>query len=207
MLLPKLGAKSNRHTYIFDEDYYKRFYGLRRPRRADQREAALLGDFVCAYLRYLGQPVRSVLDIGCGLGLWEDVISRNFPKALYSGVEISAYLCEKYGWGFGSVVDYQARRSFDFVVCKDVLQYLSSVEAAAAINNFARLCRGALYFNVLTNEDWEENCDQAQSNGDVYKRPAGWYRGRLGQHFLNLGGGLFLRRSSPIVVWELERLR
>lgn len=193
-------------THTFEKDYYDRFYGRRRPRREDREEMALLGDFVCAGLRYLGQPVRTVLDIGCGLGLWRDVIARNFPKARYQGVEFSRYLCRTYGWTHGSVVDFRAAPS-DLVICKDALQYLPPAEAAEAIDNLARLSRAALYFNVLTKEDWEENCDQARTNGAAYLRSGDWYRRRLGRHFINLGGGLFLRHDSPLVVWELEKLQ
>lgn len=195
-----------KYSYSFDKDYYDRFYGARRPRQADRKETALLGDFVCAYLRYLGQSVQSVLDIGCGLGLWREVIARHFPKVRYQGVEFSRYLCRTYGWIHGSVVDFRARTPFDFVICKDALQYLSSAEATAAIDNLARLSRSTLYFGVLTREDWEQNCDQAQTNGEVYLRSGDWYRRRLGKHFLNLGGGVFLRHDAPTVVWELETL-
>lgn len=193
-------------NYLFDEDYYDRFYGRRRPRIADKREATLLGGFACAYLIYLGQTVRSVLDIGCGIGLWRDVIAKHFPKARYHGVEVSKYLCDTYDWQLGSVVDFHPRRMFDFVICKDVVQYLPSRDAVTAINNLGRLSRGALYFNVLTKEDWEKNCDQVQTNGDVYLRSGNWYRRILRRRFLNLGGGLFLNRRSPTIVWELEKL-
>lgn len=191
--------------YSFDKAYYDRFYGRRRPRKADRKEIALLADFVCAYLRYLQQPVRSVLDVGCGLGLWQEPIARHFPNARYRGVEISEYLCRSHGWEHGSVVDLRARDKADLVICKDVLQYLPAPAASTAIDNLARLCRCALYFNVLTREDWEENCDQAQSNGDVHQRSGHWYRRRLQRHFTNLGGGLFLSRRSSAVVWELEK--
>lgn len=195
-----------KYAYSFEKDYYDRFYGARRPRQADKAEAALLGDFVCAYLHYVGQSVQNVLDIGCGLGLWRDVIARHFPEARYQGVEFSRYLCRTYGWTHGSVVDFGARAPFDLVICKDALQYLPPGAATAAIDNLAKLSRHALYFAVLTREDWEVNCDQAQTNGEVYLRGGDWYRRRLGKHFMNLGGGLFLRHDTPIVVWELEKL-
>jgi SAM-dependent methyltransferase len=167
---------------------------------------AVLGDFVCAYLRYLGQPVRRVLDIGCAVGLWRDVIAHHFPKAQYTGVESSEFLCEQYGWVPGSVVDFKARAAFDLVICMDVLQYLSSASAAAAIDNLAGLCRGAMYFNLLTREDWEENCDQERTNGDVHLRSSDWYRRRLRRHFIQAGGGLFISPQSPAILWELEKL-
>jgi trans-aconitate methyltransferase len=189
----------------FDKRYYDRFYRARR--RHWEQEAALLGDFVCSYLRYMRQPVRSVLDIGCGFGSWRKVVARHFPRARYHGVEASQYLCDHYGWSFGSVVDYKSRTPFDLVICKDVLQYLTSREANAALDNLARLCRGALYLAALTKEDWEENADRKRTDGDVYMRNANWYRSRLREHFVNLGGGVFLRRDAPVVAWELELLR
>ena len=191
----------------FDRRYYDRFYGRQRPRLADRQNADRLGDFVCAYLRYIGQPVRSVLDVGCGVGLWRDVIARQFSKARYRGIEYSEYLCETYGWERGSVVDFETKARFDLVVCEDVLQYLPAAATQKAIANLARLCRGALYLSVLTQEDWDENCNRAKTDADVHKRSASWYRRRLAKHFQNLGGGLFLRNDSPLVVWELEQLR
>ncbi len=192
--------------YEFDEAYYERFYNYPRIRASDVKEFAVLGDFVCAYLRYLGQPVRRVLDIGCGLGFWQDSVSRHYPKASYTGVETSEYLCERYGWTRGSVADFESRAAFDLVICTDVLQYLSQAQASAAIENLATLCRGALYFSLLTREDWEENCDRERTNGDVHLRRGDWYRRRLRPHFIQAGGGLFVSRRSPIVLWELDKL-
>ena len=68
----------------------------------------LLGGFVAAYLRYLEQPVATVVDFGCGLGHWQRVVRRHFPAARYTGVELSRYLCAQYGWTRGSVVDWVA---------------------------------------------------------------------------------------------------
>jgi SAM-dependent methyltransferase len=192
--------------YAFDKDYYERFYGYPRIRAGDRKEIAALGSFVCSYLRYLGQPMRRVLDIGCGLGLWEGVIAEHFPKASYTGVEASGFLCDQRGWIRGSVVDFKARGAFDLVICTDVLQYLSHASAAAAIDNLATLCRGAMYLNLLTREDWQQHCDQERTNGEVYLRSSDWYRRRLRRRFIQAGGGLFISRRSPIVLWELERI-
>lgn len=192
--------------YTFDRSYYERFYGFPRIRASDRRDMHVLGDFVCAYLRYLGQPVRRVLDIGCAVGLWRDVITRHFPRAKYTGVENSQFLCEEYGWVHGSVVDFRSRAPFDLVICMDVLQYLSNADATAAIENLAGLCRGALYFNLLTKEDWEENCDRDRTNGEVHLRSGRWYRRRLQRHFIQAGGGVFVSPRSPAILWELEKL-
>jgi len=192
--------------YKFDKAYYERFYAYPRTRASDLKEIAVLGNFVCSYLRYLGQPVRRVLDIGCGLGLWKDVVAQHYPNANYVGVETSEYLCDQRGWILGSVVDFKARGAFDLVICTDVLQYLSDADAAAAVDNLAALCRGAMYLNLLTRQDWDENCDQGRTNDDVYMRSSDWYRRRLRRHFIQAGGGLFVSPRSSIILWELERI-
>ena len=190
----------------FDKRYYDRFYGGARDRaryRADERR---LGEFLFAYLAYLGQPVRNVLDIGCGHGHWREIVGERYPEAAYKGVERSEYLCETFGWEQGSAVDYASSQPFDLVICKDTLQYLSANEFKAAVTNLARLCRGALYLSILTSEDWRENCDRRRTDDRVYRRSGSWYRQILCGHFLNLGGGLFLSELSPAIPWELEKL-
>ena len=68
---------------------------------------------------------------------------RHFPRARYTGLEVSEYLCRKHGWEQGSAATFRSGRPFDLVVCYDVLQYLQTREAAAALRNLALLCRGA----------------------------------------------------------------
>ncbi len=190
----------------FSSAYYREFYGDLRGRAGDRKTVDLLGDFVCSYLQYLGQPVRRVLDIGCGLGFWQKVIARHYPKASYIGVEYSEYLCSRLGWQTGSVVDFESAIPFDLIICDDVLQYLSNTEAIAAIDNLVTLSRGALYINALTIEDWENNCDRKRTDGDVSLRSASWYRRRLRQAFTDVGGGVFLSADSLAISWELGKL-
>jgi trans-aconitate methyltransferase len=191
----------------FDKQYYDRFYGRNRPRRRELDDTQRLCDFVCAYMRYLRHPVRNVIDVGCGLGLWREAIRQHYPKAKYRGVEYSEYLCAEYGWENGSVVDYRSDQRADLVICQDTVQYLPDRQAATAIKNLARLTRGALYFSAPSDTDWAENVDPAISDSDVYKRPVQWYRKRLQRLFFNLGGGVFVHRDSSVILWELETLQ
>ena len=191
----------------FDEDYYRKYYHDPSTRVIEPGEMKLLGDYVCSALRHLQQPVRRVLDLGCGIGAWQEIFAENFPSARYHGVEASLYLCEEYGWNQGSVVDWYSRRPFDMVICNDVIQYLDDAEAEVALNNLARLCRGVLYFGVLTAEDWEENCDKRYTETVDNLRPGQWYRDRLSKHFWNFGGGIFISTRASIVRYELEKLR
>src|ERR1700730_16749757 len=94
---------------------------------------------IAAVLRHAGIPVRSILDAGCGIGLLRKPFAEAMPRSRYDGIEASDYLCSRYGWTKGSVVDFAPRSASDLVVCYDVLQYLDDHDAARAVANFARL--------------------------------------------------------------------
>ena len=149
--------------------------------------------------------MQRVLDLGCGIGLWQAVIARHFPRAAYHGVEYSAYLCERYGFEQGSVLDYEAREPFDFVICQGVLPYLGAGDVRKAVNNIAKLCRGVLYLEAVTREDWDEGIiDKRRTDRAMQFHPAALYRRALAKHFRCLGGGLWLSQRSPLPVYALE---
>lgn len=188
----------------FGREYYRRFYRDGRTSVASRAEMARRAEFIAAYVRHIGCPVAGILDAGCGLGLMREPLLRALPGATYLGLEYSSYLCRRYGWVQGSLADFRARQPFDLVVCYDVLQYLDDAAASAAMANLARLCRGVLYFTALTRRDWRENADQSRTDREVDMRSADWYRRRLVRNFRQVGAGLWLRRGSPLVTWELE---
>ena len=191
---------------IFDENYYRRYYGDQTTRVTSQREIHRLGNFVCSYVKYLQLPVERVLDVGCGMGYWQAVISRHFPRATYTGVEFSKYLCEKKGWINGSVVDFSADEPFDLVICQGVLQYLPNAQANKGVANLGKLCRGALYLEALTENDWRTVCDQTTTDGNTHLRSGSWYHQRLGKSFTAVGGGVFISRRAHVPLYEMERL-
>lgn len=189
----------------FDGAYYYRYYTNPLTRAVTPQEFQRMAEFISAYLRYLEIDVRRILDVGCGLGHLLRALARRFPRARTVGVEQSDYLCERYGWEKGSVTAYEAGTPFDLVVCNDVLQYLDDRQATRAIGNLATLARGALYLGVLTEEDWAQNCDRTRTDPDVVLRKAAWYRRRLHRHFVEAGGGVFLKPELDLPYWELER--
>ena len=195
-----------KREFSFDAGYYSRYYGSAGTRVSEVADSTRLVRFVGSYLKYLGQPVRNVLDLGCGLGQLQKPLRAEFPEATYLGVERSAYACERYGFRQGSVVDFKARGRFDLVICKGVLQYLTTREAELALRNLSELCRGCLYLEALTREDWAENCDRERTDGAVYLRPASFYRKRLRGAFTSAGGGIFVHERSPAVLYALEAL-
>jgi SAM-dependent methyltransferase len=190
----------------FGVDFYDRHY--RNPRTAvtSRAEMARRAEFIAGFVNYLDLPVRSILDAGCGMGWLRAPLRRRIPGARYVGLEASEYLCKRFGWQHGSIADHRARTAYDLVICYDVLQYLDEGQARRAMANLARITRGALYFSALTLEDWERHCDQSRTDRDVALRPACWYRQRLARRFVELGGGLHLRRGVAAQQWELERV-
>ena len=146
-------------TERFDEDYYQRFYFNSRTSVTSRAEMNARGRLIAGLCDHVGQPVKRILDAGCGVGLLRAPLKRAWPRSEYVGMEISQYLCKRYGWRHGGIQDLSTREQFDLVICYDVLQYLKPAEAKQAFANLARVCRGVLYFGALTKEDWEDNCD------------------------------------------------
>lgn len=195
-----------KRAFSFDKAYYRRYYEDPKTRVASDDDSRRLARFLSGYLAYLQQPVRNVVDLGAGLGQMRPAIRAEFPRAKYVGVERSEYACKRYDLTQGSVVDFKARGRFDLVICKGVLQYLNRSEAERALENLAELCRGCLYLEALTQEDWDHAADQSVTDGEVYLRPARFYRSRLAREFRNAGGGLFVHERSPAVLYSLESL-
>jgi 2-polyprenyl-3-methyl-5-hydroxy-6-metoxy-1,4-benzoquinol methylase len=190
----------------FDSNYYRRFYRDPKTRVTDKRAAERLGNFVCSYLRYLELPLARVLDLGCGLGHWKTVVKRHYPRARYQGVEYSEYLCERYGWEQGSVVDYRSKKPFDFVICQGVLPYLAKADAKRAIENLADLCAGALYLEAITRDDLDAGViDTKRTDSSMHLRPGSFYRRALAPYFTPIGGGVWLSRRAGAVLYQLEK--
>lgn len=202
--VPRIG--SSRPVTAFDEAYYRRFYLEPSTRVRSGGGDARLARFVFGYMGHLGLPVKRVLDLGCGLGRWRKELAVHHPRAAYTGVEISEYLCAKYGWVRSSAAEFRGRGRYDLILCQSVLQYLGDAEAREACGNIARLCRGAVYLEIITKRDWEFHCDRKMTDGKVYLRDAAWYRKLLSRDFRNAGGGLFLPKDAPVVLYELESL-
>ncbi len=190
---------------VFGPAYFKKYYFSRKTRVVTPLEMRARASLIAAILRQAQIPVRRILDAGCGVGLLRAPFKKSLPRASYTGLECSDYLCGRYGWTKGSVAEFAPRQPFDLVVCYDVLQYLKDRDAARALDNLAHLSRASLYVSALTTEDWREHCDQALTDRAVHLRPAAWYRRRLSKHFYHLAFGVWLRKDVHAIWWELER--
>jgi SAM-dependent methyltransferase len=187
----------------FDKAYYQRFYFNPRTAVTSRAEMKARAKLIAAYANHIGLPVRHMLDAGCGIGMLRAPLQRAFPRARYTGLEHSEYLCQRFGWTQGSLADFRAE-PFDLVVCYDVLQYLDDHTAARAIANLGRLTRGVLYLSALTTRDWRENCDRTRTDRAVHLRAVEWYGARLRKQFKPAGAGFWIRRGAPLTTWEME---
>ncbi len=196
-----MGATRDTPEDRFDAGYYAKWYGSDIETR--QYIADKAARFVLSYVEHMDSSVTTVLDLGCGLGLWKKALVRQNRRIRYSGVEFSPHLCRELGWQQGDVRTYAPDATFDLVICQAVLQYLPDDECAAAIGNLGRLSRRFLYLEVLTAGDAREICTEDGTDFDVHLREAGWYARELARHFVNLGGGLYAKPSMRPHYFEL----
>ena len=204
----------------FGDDFWRANYG-----EPDQMDGVVNADAHAAYVKSAFdvalQPVRSIADLGFGLGhVFERVLRVLRPYKAY-GLEPStpAYEAVRFRLvppeGTKLVLEQVDLRSwcrrpdhpklrFDLGLCTSVLQYLPDREAARAITALAQLSRGLLYFSVLTAGDWKHNADTSRTDRGVHLRTADWYRRRLRRHFRHLGFGVHALRTHEPLLWELE---
>jgi len=186
----------------FDAAYYRRFYRDRPVH--DRRRIGQLASGVLGLAGWWGLPVRSVLDIGAGPGLWRDWFRRHRPEVRYRSTDLSAYACERYGHERRDISRWRARGRFDLVVCQGVLQYLEAADAERAIENLGAMARGLVYLEIVTRHDLAEVVDLAATDTAIHARTGAWYRKRLRPHFVQVGAGLWAARRAGLPFYELE---
>ena len=188
----------------FDAAYYSRFYG-RRPVH-DLRRIAHLASGVLSLAAWWRIPVRSVLDVGAGKGYWREWLATTHPRITYHGIDVSEHACRRYGHEQADLANWEPTREYDLVVCQSVLQYLDDTQATHAVSTLAKASRGLLCLEVPTADDRVHSIDPTATDLDVHWRTGAWYRKRLAAGFSEVGAGLWLSRSSPAVLFELERV-
>lgn len=166
---------------VYDRAYFDHWY--RHPSRAAELRRALrnkvqLAIAVAEY--HLGRRVRTVLDVGCGEGVWLAPLREMRPQIQYLGVDASEYAISRYGrhrnlhrLRFADLAQQRFAGPVDLLVCSDVMHYLSSTELKRGLSGFAELCDGVAFIELYCRED------AVDIEGDMdgfYARTAGWYR-------------------------------
>ena len=148
--------------------------------------------------------MRSVLDVGAGVGYWSGWYRNNHKQTKVLSVDVSQHACQKYGHELRDIGVWAPSRKFDLVICQSVLQYLDDQAARSAIKNLAKATKHILFFEVPTKNDLRNNVDQDVTDFEIYSRTGIWYRNELAKYFKQAGAGLWVAKSSTIVLYELE---
>jgi SAM-dependent methyltransferase len=188
----------------FDEAYYHRFYEDPKTRVTSADEHAALAEFVIAFARYNKIEVKTVLDIGAGVGHWKRWLEKNTKGVAYTGTEVSQSMCKKYGFSHRDIARWRDRKKHDLIVCQGVMQYLPDPDVAPAVANIAAMSKGLVYLEVTTRLDLRERCDEVRTDSDIHVRNGSYYRGILNKHFLNVGCGLWWSKEREVPFFELE---
>lgn len=174
----------------YDRSYFDKWYRSRGAvsTSAEVRRKVTMAVSIAEY--FLRGPVRSVLDVGCGEGAWLPHLRVLRPRISYLGLDPSEYVVERFGAArnirrasFGELPSLRIGRTFDLVICSDVLHYVPDAEIRAGVAEIARLAGGVVYFEVLTKED-----DVIGDLDGFLKRPAKWYRTQFAKAGLTAAG-------------------
>jgi SAM-dependent methyltransferase len=161
----------------YDRAYFDKWYRNEQVNApAEVRRKAALAVAAAEY--FLQRDLRSVLDIGCGEGAWLPHLRALRPRVKYLGLDPSTYAVQQFGRtrniqlaAFGDLPSLRLKRTFDLIVCSDVLHYVEEAEIKAGVREIVRLCEGVAYLEVLTEED-----DIVGDLEGLIARPASWYR-------------------------------
>jgi predicted TPR repeat methyltransferase len=159
---------------------------------------------VFAFARYNHIEMKSVLDIGAGIGLWKNWIDKHQKGVQYTGTEVSQVMCKRFGWMHRDIARWRDRKKHDLIVCQGVLQYLPDPDVAPAVANIAAMSRGLIYVEVTTRQDLRERVDTDLSDTDIFVRNGSYYRGILSKHLMSVGCGLWWVKDRPPPFFELE---
>lgn len=190
----------------FDDGYYRRFYGDPATAVHGPSEIDRLARGVTSMIEYWGYPLRAVIDVGAGTGLWGAWFARHRPEVAVRSTDASAYACATYGHEPLDITAAHLDTTADLVICHGVLDCLDDAGCARAVGHLAAMSRGFLYCVTKTDEDLRAGVvDAALSDLGGHRRPAAFYTGLLGDYFVRVGAGLWLNHTAPMQLMALER--
>jgi SAM-dependent methyltransferase len=195
----------------YDRAYFDRWYRKADASKASKaRLARTVALAVASAENFLGRPLRTVLDVGCGEGHWRAPLLRLRPTLHYLGLDASEYAVRRFGRArnlrqasFGDLAWLRPGPPFDLLVCADVMHYVPDAELKAGLRGLAELCGGVAYLETFTAEDHAEDGVEGDFEGFI-ARPAKAYRRafeRVG--FASIGQHVWL---APELVGEATAL-
>ena len=188
----------------FDSSYYARFYG--KDGAHNEEQISHLASAIHNICAWWGVNIRTVLDVGAGMGMWRDWYSDHHPDVSVQSIDISEHACKTWNHELRNIVEWTPPRKADLVVCHSVLQYLDNSSFVSAIENLAAGTRWVMYLELPTKWDYENVVDSRGTDLQVYKRSATWYRQHLTKHFTQIGAGLWTPHDG-VPMYQLEASR
>jgi len=162
----------------YDRAYFDKWY--RDPRHAVTSRHELERKVAMALATaefYLGRPVRRVLDIGCGEGVWRAPLKRLRRGIEYLGLDSSEYAIARYGRArnlrlarFGDLAELRFAQRFDLIVCSDTLHYVPTPELKRGLRGVVEMLEGVAFLELFATSDAPDG-DRA----GWIARPAAWY--------------------------------
>lgn len=192
---------------LYDAQYFQHWY-----RKAGLHDRARLRRKVALAIalaeQQLERPIRSVLDIGCGEGLWRAPLRELRPRASYLGFDGSEYAVRRYGRSrnihparFGDFAWLRPCAPVDLLVCSDVLHYIPDRELRQGLPGLAELCGGVAFLDLFTSDD-----DFEGDHVGFQARPARWYRRQFARAgFTSIGSHGWVAGALADDVAALER--
>lgn len=196
---------------IYDRAYFERWYRNDRTRvharGALERKVRFA---VAAAEHLLERPLRSVLDVGCGEGVWQPLIHGLRPAARYAGVDSSEYAVRRFGrrrnlrlGTFRELGEIGLEGPFDLIVCSDVLHYVPTAEIAPGLEAMAEMLTGVAFIEVFAAGDRIE--------GDLHemkpRRPSLYDRWFAEAGLVHCGLYCFVRANFAAGITAFERGR
>ncbi len=164
---------------IYDRAYFDRWY--HSAEHAVSTPATLRRKVALAVAQaeyYLGRPIRSVLDVGCGEAQWRAALRILRPQASYQGLDASPYVVARYGRSrhiglvrFADLAQLRLDTRFDLIVCSNVLHYLPAAEVRAGLPGVVAMLEGVAFIEVFARGD-----DVVGDKLDFFARTGSWYR-------------------------------
>lgn len=168
----------------YDQAYFDKWY--RDPAHAVASPAELRRKVAMVVAQaefYLGRPLRTVLDVGCGEGRWRAPLRKLRPQIAYRGLDASPYVVMRYGSSrhiglarFAQLGQLRFEHRFDLIVCSDVLHYLGAAEIREGLAGFGDLLEGLAFLEVYTSRD-----DVAGDRQGFKARTPAWYLQAFGE--------------------------
>ena len=195
-----------RKTY--DRAYFDRWYRSTEHRVGSRAALARKVSMVVATAEYyLGRPIKSALDVGCGEAPWRSALLKLRPGLDYRGLDSSDYVVSRYGRSrnvglarFGDLEHLRFERSVDLLVCSDVLHYVGDAELRQGLAGFAELCHGLAFIEVFTSED----ALSGDRKGFIPRTPARYRNAFRRAGLVACGSHCYLSPSLEAGVAQLE---